>query len=359
MPIFGPAYKRLMPPRPLRVTHVVCTDAFAGVERYVCLLASGLASLGCSVTVIGGNSERMQQELSNDVRAFYPADNVLTACWQLGSLRSADIVHAHMTAAELASALFRPLSRNKLVVTRHIAAERGKTQAGHYAAALIRKQIDSEIAVTNFVAKFCSETAVVISPGVSNQSETPESLRQRRVLVAQRLEPEKDTSVALRAWAASGLGNEDWTLDIAGSGSEEFRLRTLADELSISQSVYFHGMRSDIQEFMQTSSLLLATSPSDSFGLSVVEAMASGLPVVASAGGGHLETVGLHHHAALYPPGDHLAAASLLRELAGDAGRRQRYGAELRMIQMRYFNSDEHTVNILNHYNRLLEWSGK
>jgi len=341
-------------PRPLHVVQVVCTDAFAGVERYVCLLANGLASLGFTVTVIGGNPERMQQELGHGVKSFHPANNILSAFLRLSTLRSVDIVHAHMTAAEFASVLSRCVSRNKLVVTRHFAAERGKTRAGHYASMLINTQIDGEIAVSHFVAQFCREDATVISPGVCNQSPTSESLRQHRVLVAQRLEPEKDTSTALRAWATSGLGHEGWNLDIAGSGSEAALLRSLTLELGISDSVQFHGFRSNISYWMGISSLLLATAPSEPFGLSVVEAMASGLPVVASAAGGHLETVGLHDQAALFPPGDHLAAASLLRDLANDADQRHQYGEALRLIQMHCFNDNDHTAKIRDHYFRLL-----
>ena len=352
--IVGTASQRLPSSRRLRIIQLVCTDAFAGVERYVCLLANGLASLGCAVAVVGGNQERMRQELSGAVESLYPASNVLTAAVRLASLRSVDVVHAHMTAAELPASLLRSLSVNKLVVTRHIAAERGKTRAGHIAAMFIRRHIDSEIAVSNYVAQFCSESAVVITPGVPNQDPELLTIRQQRVIVVQRLEPEKHTQLALRAWASSYLGNEGWVLDILGTGSEEHALQVLAQQLGISSSVQFHGMRSDIPYWMQQASLLIATAPLEPFGLSVVEAMASALPVIASAGGGHLETVGLHDHAALYPPGDHLAASQLLRDLAHDPEVRRRYGEDLQRIQRRYFNDQYHAAIVKNHYETVL-----
>lgn len=352
--IVGIASQRLPSSRHLRIIQLVCTDAFAGVERYVCLLANGLASSGCSVVVVGGNQERMRQELSGAVESLYPARNVLTAAVRLASLRSVDIVHAHMTAAELPASLLRPFSVNKLVVTRHIAAERGKTRLGHIAAMFIRRHIDSEIAVSNYVAQFCSESAIVMTPGVPNQDPEPLTVRQKRVLVVQRLEPEKHTQIALRAWASSQLGNEGWVLDILGTGSEEQALLILAQQLGISSSVQFHGMRSDIPSWMQQASLLMATSPLDSFGLSVVEAMASALPVIASASGGHVETVGLHDHAALYPPDDHLTAAQLLRDLAHDSEKRRRYGQDLQRIQRQHFNDECHAANVKKHYEQLL-----
>ena len=77
--------------------------------------------------------------------------------------------------------------------------------------------------------------------------------------------------------------------------------------------------------------VLLAPARSEPFGLAVVEAMAAGVPVAASAAGGHLETVGRLAGPALFPPRDHVAAASALRLLRDDDVRmgQSRGGREL------------------------------
>src|SRR6201999_467277 len=72
-------------------------------------------------------------------------------------------------------------------------------------------------------------------------------------------------------------------------------------------------------------------------GLSVVEAVAAGLPVVAAAGGGHLETVGPVPGAALYDPLDTRQAGRLLADLATDPDRRATYGDALRAGQREHF----------------------
>ncbi len=51
------------PDRPLSVAHVVVTDAFAGVERYVCQVAGELAGRGHRVLTVGGDQLRMRAEL--------------------------------------------------------------------------------------------------------------------------------------------------------------------------------------------------------------------------------------------------------------------------------------------------------
>jgi glycosyltransferase involved in cell wall biosynthesis len=157
------------------------------------------------------------------------------------------------------------------------------------------------------------------------------------VLVAQRLWPEKDTDVAIRAFSASGLASEGWRLVVAGDGALRRELETLAGSLGIGASTDFLGHRSDVLDLMRTSGLLLAPGPAEAFGLSVMDAMARALPVVAAGAGAHLETVGLAPDAALFPPGDAERAGSLLRALALSASARDAYGAQLQDLQRTRF----------------------
>ncbi len=88
---------------------------------------------------------------------------------------------------------------------------------------------------------------------------------------------------------------------------------------------------------MRSAAVFLATRPDEAFGLSVVEAMARGLPVVASGSGAHLETVGSVEGAALFDPGSSREAGDVLARLAVDAERREVYGALLQAAQRERF----------------------
>ena len=55
---------------------MVVTDAFAGVERYVCQVANGLAARGHRVDAIGGDPDRMRAELDDERRPNRPADTL-------------------------------------------------------------------------------------------------------------------------------------------------------------------------------------------------------------------------------------------------------------------------------------------
>jgi len=148
-------------------------------------------------------------------------------------------------------------------------------------------------------------------------------------MVAQRHEPEKRTVDAIAVWAASGLAHDGWVLDLAGSGSETPRLSEAARRLGVEASVRFLGFAEDLGERMARASILLATTPNEGLGLTVIEAMARRLPVVAPASGGTLESVGQIGRSHLFEPGDIAGGGAQLRALAHDPGERSAYGDRL------------------------------
>ena len=326
------------------IAHVVRSDSFAGVERYVCGVAGELAHRGYAVRVVGGDPVRMQAELDGRV-PYLPAISTLDSFRALTQVGRLDLVHAHMTAAEVASVCARFAHRAPVISTRHFPSRRGRSvpigigrSFGHLLA--------GQVATSRFVADAIVDRSVVIHSGVS---ERPQSdLRSPHVLMLQRLEPEKSPEVGLRAWAASGLGERGWTLWIAGTGSMAAGLRALCASLGVGETVRFLGVVGDTDDLLQRSSILLAPAGTDSFGLSVVEAMAHGVPVVAARGGGHVETLG--DDGLLFRPGDVDSAASQLERLAGSPAMREDVGHRLRLRQQRMFSLRVHVDRLERFY---------
>jgi glycosyltransferase involved in cell wall biosynthesis len=224
-------------------------------------------------------------------------------------------------------------------VTRHFPARRGSTLPGRLARPLIARQVDAQIAVSHFVAAHVEGTSTVIHNGVAASSTDP-AARQNTVLILQRLEREKDTGTALYAWAKAGLARCGWRLVIHGRGGDEAALRSLATELGIGASVDFAGFTDEPRAALARAGLLLATAPREPFGLAVVEAMAEATPVVAAAGGAHLETLG--DAGAYFEPGDADACAERLTQVAGMARERQATGAALQARQRAEFTVTGH-----------------
>jgi glycosyltransferase involved in cell wall biosynthesis len=100
--------------------------------------------------------------------------------------------------------------------------------------------------------------------------------------------------------------------------------------------------------------MFLAPRRDEPFGISVVEAMASALPVVCADGGGHRETVGLCEMAEMFPPGDAVAAGEILARLAADPRRRDAYGLELRRIQSEHFTAETQALGTVTAYRSLV-----
>ncbi|HEY5515188.1 MAG TPA: glycosyltransferase family 4 protein [Pengzhenrongella sp.] len=323
---------------PLRVLHAIRSDGFAGVEHHVATLAAAQRALGHRVAVIGGDPSLMRAAIGDPAIPLRGAVTVGDTARAIDSWRRCDVLHVHMTAAEIAAVLAVRSWRVPVVSTRHFGGRRGASLGGRLAAPFVERRISAQIAISGYVAGLIGGPSTVVHHGVPSTSASASAAgRTPTVLVAQRLEREKDTDVAVRAFAIARLAERGWELHIAGEGSDRAHLERLARHLGVVGSVRFLGRRSDVTTLMEHAGLFLATCPVEGLGLAVLEAMAAGLPVVAARAGGHLETVGAVPGAALFDPGDAGHAGRLLARLADDVEERERYGARLQALQRERF----------------------
>ncbi|WP_166850240.1 glycosyltransferase family 4 protein [Isoptericola sp. BMS4] len=347
----------------MRILHAVRSDGFAGVERHVATLARAQASAGHDLVVVGGAAGPTTRAAGPAVRHRLAATtaDVVRALVAEASGRSGEppphVVHVHMTAAEVAATLAGLRVRLPPVVsTRHFALPRGSGPAGRAVAAVARRRVAAQVAISEHVAARVDGASVVVRPGVAPRHDAlPAAARDRVVLMAQRLEPEKRTDLGVRAFADSGLADRRWRLQVAGDGSQAAATRALADELGVGHAVDLLGARDDVESLMRRASLLLAPCPVEGLGLTVVEGMAAGLPVVAAGAGGHLETLGGLDPLALYPPGEPGQAATRLARLATDPARRDAYARAAQARQRHEFTPGRQAADVLAVYRAVLE----
>jgi glycosyltransferase involved in cell wall biosynthesis len=323
---------------PLRVLHVVRTRSFAGVEQFVRRLAIAQAGAGYQVAVIGGDPARMAPALHAANVGFAASGSGIrdSLLIRRAALR-ADVVATHMTAADAAAATALLGFTTALVATRHFTRRRG-SRAPRPLYPAIERRIDAEIAISNAVARSIGIPSAVVHSGVEDAVAPAAAIRSRTVLMAQRLQPEKRTRVGLAAFAASGLANEGWRLQIAGAGPERSLLEADAATFGIADSVDLLGFRDDIARLYRQAGLFVAPCPVEGLGLSLLEAMATGLPALAADAGGHSEILAGLDPRALFPAGDVAAAARSLRSLADDDAGRSALGAEGRERQRAEFS---------------------
>lgn len=336
-----------------RVVHIVVTNRFAGVERYVCTTANETASRGWSVTVVGGNAARMRAELDPSV-TWSPGQTPTRAVRSLVAAGRMDICHVHMTYAEAVAVATRTAHRAAIVSTRHFARPRGASRAGRLVSPILGRGIERQIAISAFVAGHIEEMPDAVIPnGVKEGSQLWHS-ENKIVLVMQRFDPEKDTLTALEAWRLSQLGAVGWRLRLLGSGREQPVIEAWLRSHP-SQKVELSPWSSAVDAEFASAGILLAPAPSEPMGLTVLEAMAAGVPVVAARSGGHLETIGLLEGAALFTPGDAESGASALRRLAEHRDTRVALSNAGRELVSANFTIGRHVDRLLEQYESVLD----
>lgn len=147
-------------------------------------------------------------------------------------------------------------------------------------------------------------------------------------LTVGRLVPVKGQADLLEAFAAAHRENDALRLLVVGDGELMAQLGALADRLGIASVTRFTGWREDVPELMDAADMFVLTSHNEGLGLVLVEAMAKGLPVVATAVGGVPEVVddGVTGH--LVPARDAGAIATAVLDLAASPDRRRALGAQ-------------------------------
>jgi glycosyltransferase involved in cell wall biosynthesis len=142
-----------------------------------------------------------------------------------------------------------------------------------------------------------------------------------------RLSKEKGQATALRAMALLLKDHPNARLMFVGAGADSRPLKSEAEEIGIAGNVDFMGFAYDVRRFMSACDAVIAPSLKEGLGLSALEAMALGRPVVASAVGGLNEVVVPGETGFAVAPGDPRAIADHMSVLLDDRELAERMGA--------------------------------
>ena len=146
------------------------------------------------------------------------------------------------------------------------------------------------------------------------------------VLCVARLSPEKGMNTLLDAAHIARHKTPRLRVVVVGDGPQKSELERAAHSASLGEIVTFLGARNDVPELLRAADLYVQPSLAEGLGLAAMEAMASGLPVVASRVGGLPEVVKENETGLLVPPGDAPALANALTLLLHDANLREAMG---------------------------------
>jgi glycosyltransferase involved in cell wall biosynthesis len=171
----------------------------------------------------------------------------------------------------------------------------------------------------------------VIYNGISVSQETGASIDRRAVrrslgagdddfivLQVARLDPIKDHKTAIRAFQRAVQVDPRIRLMIVGDGMERAAIEREIDDCSLEKSVLLLGPRNDVPKLLAAADAFLLTSVSEGIPVTVIEAMAVGVPVVATAVGGMPELITDRVSGLLVPAGDVIGIADALIEISRD-----------------------------------------
>jgi glycosyltransferase involved in cell wall biosynthesis len=180
----------------------------------------------------------------------------------------------------------------------------------------------------------------IISPGVQPVQSRVEAPSARIVGVISRLSREKNVALALRAFTLVTKELPDAKLEIFGDGPEHAALARLAEELGVSDATTFHGYVERVRGAGRMN-VLAVPSAKEAFGMAALEAMADGLPVVATRVGGLPEVVVHGKTGILVPLEDPRAMADALLDLLRDSARAKQLGEAGRERATRLFTEEK------------------
>jgi glycosyltransferase involved in cell wall biosynthesis len=194
-----------------------------------------------------------------------------------------------------------------------------------------------------------------LAPREKARAELDLPLRAPVVGAVSRLDPVKGVEVLLRAIAWV----EDAHLAIVGDGPERASLAALVDDLGLSDRVHWAGQRRDAPHLLSAFDLFVQPSLHEGLPNAVLEAMAAGLPVVATAVGGTSEVVIDEVTGFLVPPRDPQALAQGMRTLLHNSALRRKMGRAGRERVERYFSLEHMVGQTQAVYERLLEGNAR
>ena len=343
--------------RPLRLLLVVDSLDVGGAEQHVVSLASALAQRGHHVT-LACSAEGALAPLVR--RAGIPVRSLdhhvvkrrlsPTFAWKLALLVRQghfDLVHAHMYASAFASACATLGTATPLVLTEHSEAN-WRSQRACRCARWFYQRAKHVIAVSKEIRRRLIEqdgvpfdrvsvimNAVPPVPALptSRSLDLPAGLQNGPLVgVATRLQPEKGVAYFLEAAAHVIQVSPHIDFLVIGDGPLRHELQAYAKQLGIHKHVHFLGFRLDARALIGLLDILVIPSLSEGTPLVTLEAMAAGVPVVASAVGGIPEQIRHQYEGLLVQPGNSRALGEALLQLLqhpalmrrlGEAGRKR------------------------------------
>lgn len=353
----------------LKILHVSSARAYGGGERHLADLARGLARRGHELYAALREGSPLREELLRTL----PAANVFTltirntldlaAARKLAHLareHDIDILHAHLARDYAPAALAARMTKGaRLVLTRHVLfpmsranklllsnAARVIAVSGGVARALTSRGVfdENRIRVVHNAIDFARVEASL--EGFEREAYRRKLNARAPLLVGivGELSEVKGQDDFVRAAALvvdEGAVDAEFLVvgeDHSRDGRRRARLEQLIAEHKLEQRVRLVGRTEELSRLLASLDVFVSASRSEAFGLAMVEAMACGAAVVATATEGAREIIDDNANGLLVPINEPHALAAALTDLLNDASRRNALASKARATSRARFD---------------------
>lgn len=300
--------KSFAPSPPIRVCHVSMCLQTGGLERLLVDFARFHDRTKFELQFLAFTGDGQPAE---DIRAEGCPAQVLNESLKIRKLRSlahlvrhlkqqqTQIVHTHNTYAHFYGALAAKLAGVPVVVNSQHGRGCGESWKARWQFKLANRWTQRVVGVSHDAARLCQQQDRTAHGKITSiwnginldrfKFQGPKPI-PTAISVA-RLSAVKDFPTLVRAVPLVLAQVPDFRLRIVGDGPERAKLETLIDELSLRPHVELLGERHDVPDLLAESGFFVSSSLSEGISLTLLEAMAVGLPVVTTAVGGNPEIV--------------------------------------------------------------------
>ena len=311
-------------------------------QRYEVAVVSIWRRVGCDLERLldefGARVEYLGKGKGFDGRTYHKLHRVLRDY-------RPDIVHTHLHVLRYALPSLLLLRQMRTLHTVHNLAEREIEPRGrciqNYALShgVLPVAVSDEVALSVKQLYGVKQCRVIPNGIPTNEYAHPEVPRNEWraregfgesamlfVCVA-RFAPQKNHSVLLSAFAKGPASNSNAHLILVGEGELRQELQEQAKTLGLAKQIHFLGLRTDIPDVLSASDIFVLSSDYEGNPLSVIEAMASGLPTVSTAVGGVPDLVTNGKEGLLHEAGDVAGLAGSMELLLRNSAKRESMGA--------------------------------
>lgn len=317
-----------------RVLFLITDLSFGGAETQAVQLATRLKARGWELRLVSLLPPKAYVEelsalgipvISLGIRRKIPDPRPLLKLARIIRAWRPHVIHSHMVHANIVARFLRPMTKVPILIcTAHSISEKGRKGSG-WLRELLYRLTDGFCDLTTQVSQAGLERYVLVGAvpcykiryipnGVDTERFHPDPEVREKLrkdlglegafiwLAVGRFTPQKDYSSLLQAFARVVVKRPEARLLIAGDGPLRPAMEKLVKEFGVSSQTKFLGVRRDIPELMNAADAYVMSSTYEGMPMVLLEAHATGLPIVATDVGGNREIIVNGKTGLLIPP---------------------------------------------------------